>query len=215
MIDLIKLQNIRKIHHSSDFTLHIDDLEFSNRNIHAILGPNGSGKSTLLKIIALLEKPDEGKILFNNNGHPLLRRKIGFLMQTPYLFNMSVFENIALGLKIRKYPRHEIISKVNAMLTTLRIQHLAKRSIKDLSRGEYQKVSIAQVFVLEPEIILMDEPAANIDKQSTLFIEEALKDIHQKINSIIIMTTHSLTQACRVSPEIISIKGGRVVDDRI
>ena len=219
MIDSIRLKDIRKKYALADFTLHIDDLELKNHHIHAIVGSNGSGKSTLLKLISLLDKPQEGRILFNNNdvfsgrnGHERLRRNIGFLTQSPYLFNMDVFENVALGLRIRKYPRDEIISRVGDVLEVLNIQHLAGRRPRHLSRGEYQKVSIAQVIVLEPEVILMDEPAANIDAQSILSIEEAIRAIQKKINSMIIMTTHSLTQANRVSPDIISIKEGRVVD---
>jgi len=221
MIDSIRLKDIRKKYPLADFTLHIDDLELKNHHIHAIVGSNGSGKSTLLKLISLLDKPQEGRILFNNrdvfpgpgrNGHGRLRRNIGFLTQTPYLFNLDVFENVALGLRIRKYPRDEIISRVGDVLETLNIRHLAGRRPRHLSRGEHQKVAIAQVIVLEPEVILMDEPAANIDAQSILSIEEAIRAIQKKINSMIIMTTHSLTQANRVSPDIISIKEGRVVD---
>ena len=219
MIDSIRLKDIRKKYPLADFTLHIDDLELKNHHIHAIVGSNGSGKTTLLKLISLLDKPQEGRILFNNrnvfprrNGHERLRQNIGFLTQTPYLFNLDVFENIALGLRIRKYPRNEIVSKVNDVLETLNIRHLAGRRPRHLSRGEYQKVAIAQVIVLEPEVILMDEPAANIDTQSILSIEGAIRAIQKKINSMIIMTTHSLTQANRVSPDIISIKEGRVVD---
>ena len=219
MIDSIRLKDIRKKYALADFTLHIDDLELKNHHIHAIVGSNGSGKSTLLKLISLLDKPQEGRILFNNNdvfsgrnGHERLRRNIGFLTQSPYLFNMDVFENIALGLKIRKYPGDEIVSRVGDVLEVLNIRHLARRRPGHLSRGEYQKVAIAQVIVLEPEVILMDEPAANIDAQSILSIEEVIRAIQKKINSMIIMTTHSLTQANRVSPDIISIKEGRVVD---
>lgn len=215
----VTLKNVRKRYHPAHFTLHINNLEFRNRNIHVIVGPNGSGKSSLLKLIALLDKPDEGGILFNgkdtflnHGGRNRLRKSIGFVMQNPYLFNMNVFENVALGLQMRKYPRNEIVSKVKNIVSSLRIQHLAERRVKYLSRGEYQKVAIAQVLVLEPEIILMDEPAANIDAQSTLSIEEAVKNIQKNFNSIIIMTTHSLTQAYRISPEIISIREGRIVD---
>ena len=219
MILSVQLKNIRKRYSSADFALEINKLEFGNRNIHVIVGPNGSGKSTLLKLIALFERPDEGNVLFNhqdvflnNNGRDGWRKRIGFVMQDPYLFNADVFENVALGLKIRRYPRNELVYKVEDILTRLKIQHLAKRKVKYLSRGEYQKAAIAQALVLEPEIVLMDEPAANIDAQTTLSIEETIKNIQRKLNSIIIITTHSLTQAYRMSSEIISIREGKVVD---
>lgn len=220
MMVSVGLKDIRKRYKSTGFTLHVDDMELESHNINVIVGPNGSGKSTLLKIIALLDKPDKGRVLFNNssgvflenNGREGLRKKIGFLMQNPYLFDMDVFSNIALGLKMRRRSKNEIVSKVKNILATLKIGHLAPRRVKDLSRGEYQKVAIAQVLVLGPEVILMDEPAANIDAQSTLNIEDAVRDIQGRLNSIIIMTTHSLTQAYRMSPDIISMREGKIAD---
>ncbi|MFH2138548.1 MAG: ABC transporter ATP-binding protein [Candidatus Omnitrophota bacterium] len=218
MISSIKLKEISKQYGPAQFTLNVDELEFHNQHIQVIVGPNGSGKSTLLNIIAFLERPDSGNIFVNGkevfpgNGHDHLRKKIGFIRQSPYLFDLDVAENIALGLKIRKRPQDEITVKVNDILGTLNIEHLRKRRVKSLSRGEYQKVAIAQVFVLEPKVILMDEPAANIDAPSTLFIEETLKNLQKKMDSIVVMTTHSLTQAYRMSPDIISIREGRVVD---
>jgi len=218
MISSIALKRIRKKYDSAHFALHIDDLEFNNSNIHAIVGSNGSGKTSLLKLIALLDKPDTGNILFNNDKNILfnensghrLRKKIGFVMQNPYLFNTTAFDNVALGLKIRKLQRSEVASKVRDMMGALKIEYLAKERIKYLSRGEYQKVAIAQALVPEPEVILMDEPAANVDEQSTLSIEEMVKKIHERFKPVIIMTTHSLNQAHRVSPEVISIKEGRI-----
>ncbi len=218
-ITSIELKNIHKRHDAARFILHIERLEFNNRNINVITGANGSGKSTLLKLIGLLEGADEGSVLFNGtaacydrSGCRALRKRIGFVMQNPYLFNMNVFENIALGLRIRKYQAKEIVSKVNKIMFELNIAHLAGRRIKGLSRGEYQKVAIAQVLVLEPDIILMDEPAANIDRESVLSMEDTVKSIQRRSGSIIIMTTHSPAQACRMSPDIISIRNGKIVD---
>lgn len=216
-VSSIALENIHKRYHPGWFSLHIDNLTFSRDNTYCIVGPNGSGKSSILKLIALLIKPDEGNILFNgifsnNNQRGRLLRKIGFVMQKPYLFNTTVFENVALGLKIRSYPRNEIISKVTNILETLKIRHLAEQKPRFLSGGEYQKAAIAQILVLEPQVILLDEPAANVDSQSVLSIEETVKLIQKKTKSIVIMTTHSLTQAYRMSPDIISIREGRIVD---
>lgn len=219
MISSIKLEHIYKQYTPAQFTLNIGNLEFRNKHIHIIVGPNGSGKSTILNLLSFLDSPDQGNILVdgklvfsNNNSKNGLRKKIGFVRQSPYLFNTNVFENVALGLKIRRRSRDEIVSKVNDILATLKIQHLTERNVKSLSRGEYQKVAIAQVLVLEPEIILLDEPTANIDDQSILSIEEAVKNIQNRFNPIIIMTTHLLSQAYRISPDIISIREGRIVD---
>jgi len=217
MISSVRLENIQK-NLSSNFSLNVDRLEFHNKYIHVIVGPNGSGKTTLLRLIALLDKPDRGRVLFNdkdvfeNDGRGPLRRRIGFLMQNPYLFDGDVLDNVSLGLKIRKYPNNEIRSRVKNILRTWNIQHLAGQKVKCLSSGEYQKVAIAQVLVLEPEVILIDEPTANIDTQSIFSIEETIRDIQKKVNSTIIMTTHSFTQAYRMSSEIISVREGKVVD---
>ncbi|MBL7071424.1 MAG: ATP-binding cassette domain-containing protein [Candidatus Omnitrophica bacterium] len=219
MITSVKLEGIYKEHGSNHFSLNIDGLEFHNKHVQAIVGPNGSGKSTLLNLLAFLDRPDRGSIIVDdkkvfpsNNAKNKLCKKIGYVRQSPYLFNLSTFDNIALGLKIRKFLKGDIVSKVNDILAILRIEHLRKRRVSSLSRGEYQKVAIAQVLVLEPEMVLMDEPAANIDAQSTLSIEETVKKVQQRTSSIIIMTTHSLTQAYRMTPDIISINKGRVVD---
>jgi len=214
-ISSIALKNIRKKYNLSRFSFHIDSLTFFRNNTYVIVGPNGSGKSTILKLISRLIEPDEGSLLFNdivsgNNPCGRLQRRIGFVMQKPYLFNMTVFENVALGLKIRRYPRGEIISKVTNILKALESMHLAGQKPKSLSGGEYQKVAIAQVLVLEPEVILLDEPTANVDSRSVSLIEEAVKFVQKKIKSMIIMTTHSLTQAYRMSPQIVSIKEGRI-----
>ncbi|MFC1708638.1 ATP-binding cassette domain-containing protein [Candidatus Omnitrophota bacterium] len=218
MISTLKLQQVYKQYGGAQFSLSIKSLEFHNKHIQVIVGPNGSGKSALLNLLAFIDIPDQGTILIDNKPMPWnnksgvqLHKRIGFVRQTPYLFNTNVFENVALGLRIRRIPRSEVISKVCAMLETLNIQHLAKRRVNCLSRGEYQKVAIAQILVLDPEIILMDEPAANIDTQSTLSIEETVKNIQKNVNAIIIMTTHSSAQAYRMSPDIISIQDGRIV----
>jgi molybdopterin-binding protein len=218
MINTIELKNITKsfLPQSDPFSLKIGCLELGNEDINVIVGPNGCGKSTLLNLIAGVESPDKGSIFFNGDDNRInkngLRRKKGFLMQRHYLFNMSVFENVALGLKIRKCAKEEIGSKVRKMLAALKIDHLASRNIKNLSGGERQRVAIAQIIVLDPQIILMDEPTANIDAQNVFFIEKLIKDIHKRYKPFVIITTHSFSQAYRISPDIISMSGGKIID---
>ncbi len=217
MIESVRLDRVRKRYASGNFLLDIDDFNFHNRGVHVISGPNGSGKTLLLKLIAILDKPDEGGILydgllFNGHGRGRMRKRIGFLMQNPYLFNMTVFENVALGLKIRRYPKTEINSKVNDILDAMEMGHLASRNVKSLSRGEYQKTAVAQVLILEPDIILLDEPVANVDVRSIAKIERIVKDVQARLKGIVIMTTHSMDQANRMSSDIISINEGRFND---
>lgn len=216
MIKNIKLKNVHKKYNTGNFVLDISHLEFKDHSINVLVGPNGSGKTTLLKLISLLERPDKGKILFNEkdilsgkNG-TMFRKNIGYIMQNPYLFNRSVYDNVALGLKLRKYPSKEIKSKVNEILTYFQIEHLASKNIKYLSGGEHQKVAIAQVLVLEPEILLMDETTANIDRQSRVLIKKMIKQLHSKFNTLIIMTTHSSEQTFRTSHEIIILENGKI-----
>lgn len=223
MVSSIKLQNLQKSY-TSGFKLSINNLELKNNNLNVIVGSNGSGKTTLLKLIALLEKEDKGKIIFNNENsyidNPVeLRKEIGFLMQNPYLFSVSVFENIALGLKIRKYPKDEIINRVKGVIKDLGIENLVNHSIKSLSGGEFRKVALAQVLVFKPNILLLDEPMTNIDEQSQLNIEELIKDIYSKYKTLIVVTTHSIMQAYRLSSlpdgkagEIISLSKGQITD---
>ena len=220
MISSVKLEDLTKRYKGTPFCLQIDNLEFHNRDIHVIVGPNGSGKSTILNLIAFLDRPDAGCVLID--GRPLfnhdrdvdnqLRKRIGYVRQNRYLFDMNVFDNVALGLRIRKQPKNEIASQVDSILPLFELEHLEKRSVKSLSKGEYQKVAIAQVLVLKPEIILIDEPDANIDALSKISIEETIKKIQKERNSVVIMTTHSLKQAHRMSPRIISMRDGKVID---
>lgn len=218
-ISKITLKDIYKRYDSSGFTLHIESLELDNRSIHVVVGQNGSGKSTLLNILTLLERSHKGNVFYNGAAISLrgdsrkrLYPKIGFVKQNPFLFNMSVYENIVLGLKIRNCPKKEISPKANEMLSRLDIKHLAQRRVKDLSRGEYQKVAIAQVLALESELIVLDEPAANIDEKSTMLIEDTIKEIHRKCSPIIIMTTHSLSQANRISDDILEVSDGKITE---
>lgn len=219
MISSIRLEKIVKNHTPEGFTLCIDNLEFSNNHIHVVAGSNGSGKSTLLRVISLLDSPDKGRIMFDNecvfpgqNGQKRLRKKIGFVMQNPYLFNMNVFENVAIGLKIRRYKRAETVSMVRKILVDFKIDHLSNQNANKLSSGELQKVAIAQILVWEPKVILLDEPTANIDAQSTLSIEKIIKQIHKTLDSLIIITTHSLDQAYRISSNTISLREGKVIN---
>lgn len=219
MISSIKLENVHAGLNGGNFSLCINNLEFRNNNISVIVGQNGSGKTTLLKTIALMNVPYKGSILFDGvnvlqsaDVRKSFKKKIGFIMQNPYLFNMDVSGNVALGLKIRKYPKRETVSKVRGILETMGISHLANRNIRHLSGGERQKVAIAQILVFEPEIILMDEPTANIDSRSVLFIEESVKEIRKKLGSILIVTTNSFNQAYRMSSDIIAMNNGQIAD---
>lgn len=213
----LNFKNIAKNYPAGSFSLKIDALTLTNQQLHVIRGPNGSGKSTLLNLIANVEQPDSGCVLFNEDNLPFdnkkeLRRRTGYLTQYPYLFNMTVFENVVLGLKLRNYKKDKIAKKTEKIMSALEINHLRNRNVKNLSGGERQRIALAQILVLSPKILLMDEPTANIDTQSILTIEETLKTIHKNHAPLIIITTHSLNQAYRLSSNIISMVEGRITD---
>ncbi|MBU1122866.1 MAG: ABC transporter ATP-binding protein [Candidatus Omnitrophota bacterium] len=213
MIHSITLKNIRKAYDSGEFSLKIESLTLKNDRIHVIRGPNGCGKSTLLNLIANIEKPNAGNVLFNNEKlFTGLNKKIGFLTQKHYLFNTSVFENVALGLKLRNYPKPEITSKVTKTLSMLNINHLADRNVKNLSGGERQRTALAQVLVFSPQILLLDEPTANVDTYNIFAIEEALKMFYNQRKPLMIISTHSLNQAYRLSSNTISMNEGKIID---
>lgn len=217
MITSIKLENVYKSYGTGDFSLEMDSLNFKKGDIYTILGPNGSGKTTLLKLIGYLDRPDRGMVLYNGKDsftesyfQKNFRIKTGFMMQKPYLFNTNVFNNLAIGLKIRNYSKQEISVKIGVLLNSLNIDHLRNKSTEHLSGGERQKVAIAQVLLLEPEVIFLDEPTVSIDSKSEYLFENAIKESQEKLDSIVIMTTHSIEQAKRMSSNTIFIEDGRI-----
>lgn len=151
---------------------HLRDVTFSvEKGEHfIILGPSGAGKTVLLEVIAGIIEPDSGRIFLNGEDItdlPPEKRGLAYIPQNYALFpNMSVFDNIAFGLKVRKVPKAEIGRKVRELSEVLGISHLLKRKPKTLSGGEMQRVAIARALAVEPELLLLDEPFANLDVQT-------------------------------------------------
>jgi len=204
----------------SGFSLSIEDCCFAREEIYAVMGPNGAGKSTLMNLLALLDRPFSGEIEFDgknvdySKSERLLkqRRKIAYLMQHPYLFNMSVYNNIAYGLKIRGLPVKQINSKVNAIMDQLLLSHLAKQNAHTLSGGEAQRTALARTLVLDAEVYLLDEPTSSVDQQNIHVVEELILQRNKNSKATIVFTTHSSRQACRLSRNIISVLDGKIND---
>jgi tungstate transport system ATP-binding protein len=220
MINYIRLCEVVKKHRGSNCILNFGDFKFDNSKINVVLGANGSGKTTLLNLVAGIETPDGGSVILGNREVPIdsdlsrvLKNNIGYVMQNPYLFNMTVFENIALGLRFRKLKKYDVESRVYSMIRMLNIDSLAFRNVRSLSGGEYQKVAIGQVLVLNPEIILLDEPTANIDEENITGIENILNSIYNETGAVVIITTHSLKQAFRLSERVTRIQNGKLITD--
>jgi len=191
------------------------DLTIEKGKTYALVGENGTGKTTLLETLALLEAPQEGTVFFESEkvdferDLTLLRQKISFCMQRPVLFRLSVFDNIAYGLKVRGLKKENIKEKVTSISTVFGLSHLLAKKALSLSGGEAQKVALARSFVLETPIILLDEPTANLDEASIRILEDLLSEVKEKGRTVV-LATHQLDSAFRLADAVITLKDGQV-----
>jgi len=193
----------------------LDDVTFKAESgkVIVLLGANGAGKTTLLRISAGLEKPDKGSIDFNGDHitDKDLRQIATLVFQRTAMFSMSVYGNLAYGLKVRGKKDSEIKEKITEMLHDVGLDGFEKRKARRTSGGEQQRIALARAFLLEPKILLLDEPAANLDPQIAVTIEKAIVKRKSREN-IIVMATHNLSQAKRLGDEIVHIHGGKVIE---
>jgi tungstate transport system ATP-binding protein len=182
----------------------------------AIIGPNGAGKSSFLLSLACLIDRDSGTILFKggevNQGNEIAyRRKIAMVFQEPLLFDTTVLDNVAEGLRIRSVGRSEARDRAKESLDLFRVGHLSGRSAHKLSGGEAQRVSLARAFAVKPELILMDEPFSSLDLPSRIALAEDLGRILHESGTAAIIATHDRIEAFRVVDRLIVMNGGVVV----
>ena len=215
MTDLFNISQMLK--RNGDFLLDISSLDIPSKNIVTLCGNNGSGKSTLLNILSLTDKPCSGELVFMGKkidikrNTPLeTRRKISFLTQDTVLFSMNVFENISLGLKLRKMPAQKIEQSVNQIMEKLDLAALKGRYPSELSGGEARRVAIARTLAINSDVYLLDEPTSNIDSFSCDLIEKLIFDMVEKENSSFVISTHSTSQAKRLSSLVIKLNKGRI-----
>ncbi len=211
-----------------DISLRLEDIEKNYREVKAlddltfkaeggkvmvILGINGAGKTTLLRISAGLEKSDKGNIYFNDD--PItdknLRQIATLVFQRTAMFSMSVYDNLAYGLRFRGKKNSEIKEKITETLHEVGLDNFEKRKAKRTSGGEQQRIALARAFLLEPKILLLDEPTTNLDPRSAIIIEKAIMKRKSRQN-IIVIATHNLSQAKRLGDEIVHIHGGKIVE---
>ncbi len=193
--------------------LKISLLEIQRGETLAIVGPNGAGKSTLLLALARLIKPARGQMMFN--GSPIskmddleYRRKISFVFQDPLLMDMSVANNIALGLKFRGTDRDEIRARVDRWSKAMGVDALLGRRAGQLSGGEAQRVSLARAFALDPELLLMDEPFSAVDPPTRAQLLNDLSTLLSSDQRTTIFVTHNLKEAAQVGSRVaVIIKG--------
>lgn len=215
MTALYTLEECRFSYHH-EAVLNIEKFLIMQGSITAIIGANGSGKTTLLNLLAMLQLPVSGSIVFRDervvaDNYSSLQKFTGYVQQKPYLLNMTVRENIELGLRFRRDPMHTRHRKSAEVMHSLGIDHLAERNSHALSGGEVQKVAIARALVLEPEVLILDEPFTHLDRKSVAFFTELIARLRQDQNKTIIFTSHDQVAAQLLSDEIHSMVNGQLV----
>jgi tungstate transport system ATP-binding protein len=195
------------VHHGERIALQCAVLDVHRGEVLTLIGPNGAGKSTLLRVMGMLQRPDEGKVLFRGEdalaGSPLdLRRRIATVFQEPLLLNATVHQNAALGLKLRGMGRAEIDRRLEPWLEKLGIAHLAARSARTLSGGEAQRTSLARAFVLEPELLLLDEPFSALDPTSRAALLHDFQRIVKETGVTTVIVTHDRDEAFSLADRV-------------
>ncbi|MBQ5315945.1 MAG: sn-glycerol-3-phosphate ABC transporter ATP-binding protein UgpC [Oscillospiraceae bacterium] len=193
----------------SDVNLEIKDKEFI-----ILVGPSGCGKSTTLRMIAGLEEISEGELYIGDrlvNDVAPKDRDIAMVFQNYALYpHMTVFENMAFGLKLRKVPKDEIARKVEEAARILDISHLLSRKPKALSGGQRQRVALGRAIVREPQVFLLDEPLSNLDAKLRAQMRTEISKLHQKLGTTFIYVTHDQTEAMTMGDRIVVMKDGFV-----
>lgn len=189
---------------------------FASGRTYVLQGPNGSGKSTLFRALALLEKPDGGRIEYRDGGGILaadleLRRRITLVLPRTGIFNTTVFNNVAYGLKIRGLGRAEIEARVHNVLVAVGLAHKQRQRAAELSSGETKRLGIARAMVFNPEVFMLDEPTANIDPANTAIIEDIILKLKQEGKTTILMITHDPAQAQRLGDDLLFMQDGKII----
>jgi len=208
----LQLENVTKAFRAVK-SLDSVTLDAEGGKIIVLVGVNGAGKTTLLSILAGLDKPDKGTIRFNGKeiADGELRQIATLVFQRSAMFSRTVYDNLAYGLKLRGQTEPEIKQKISDALHSVGLRDFEKRRAKKTSGGEQQRIALARAFLLEPKILLLDEPTANLDPNSATIIEKAILS-RKSQEKIIIISTHNLSQARRISDDVIHIHAGEIVE---
>lgn len=197
--------------HGKRLLFDIKNLRLPSGGLYGLMGPNGAGKTTLLKMAAGLDKPDHGRILYDGRAwHKDLFTETTYLSQKAYMMNATVEDNVGWPLEVRGVRGLERDKRVRLALERMEIPELSHRKATTLSGGEAQKVALARALVFEPRLLLMDEPAASLDRQATELFESRLMQYHKETGATIILVTHSAEQAQRCCKELLWLQEGRL-----
>jgi len=194
----------------------LDDVsvEVAAGSLTALLGPSGSGKSTLLRIVAGLESADAGSVVIDGvdvTGRPPQDRGVGFVFQHYAAFkHMTVYDNVAFGLKIRKRPKAEIADRVHRLLKLVQLEGLAKRYPSQLSGGQRQRMGLARALAIDPAVLLLDEPFGALDARVRAELREWLRRLHDETHTTTVIVTHDQEEAMDVADQVAVMSNGRI-----
>lgn len=216
MPDLYTLHALTR-HYGTRNVLDLEELSLKAGRIYTLTGANGAGKSTLLQILAFLLPPTSGAIAFrgepvawSNGGLQRLRKEVTLLHQSPYLFASSVAANIAFGLRARGIEGDRMRRRIAKALDMVGLAGFEGRRARELSGGETQRVAMARALALEPAVLLLDEPLANIDRESAIILDRLIPSL-PAAGTTVILTSHDPQHADRLGSETIRLEAGRLV----
>lgn len=218
METILTLKDIKK-HYNGRKILDVTTLTLKRGRITALVGPSGSGKSTFLKIVNGIEAPCEGTMEFDGEAVRLgqtlpleTRRKMMLVFQKSVLFNTTVYDNIAYGLKIRGAQKNHIDEKVRTILELTGLADKARQRAHTLSGGEAQRVAVARALVMEPRLLLLDEPTSDLDPSNVAVIEKLVRHARDTLHATVVVVTHNMHQARRLADDVIFMMDGRIIE---
>ncbi len=214
-----ELYTLRQVQHgyggpTGRLVLDIDALSVLRGEVLAMVGPSGAGKSTLLRLLNFLETPSRGTLLFDGRPVPAeppldLLRRVTTVFQRPVMLNRSVRDNVAYGLRLRGASAN---GAVDMALERVGLQALARAPAHKLSGGEMQRTALARALVLEPEVLLLDEPTANLDPYHVSVIESIVREQNQTRGTTVVLVTHNVFQARRLAHRVALLLEGRLIE---
>ena len=214
MSDVIyRVENLRKVY-GERVVVDIEQLEVRRGEVLALVGPSGAGKSSLLRLLNFLESPTSGTLAYEgqtlNGSAPLdVRRQVTTVFQRPVLLRSNVRENVAYGLHLRGW---RVNGRVSDILSRVGLEALAKSPAHKLSGGEMQRVALARALVIDPTVLLLDEPTANLDPYNVGLIEEIVRQHNREHGTTVVLVTHNVFQARRLAHRVGLMLSGRLVE---